>query len=272
MKKRLGELLANTGDMALKRRARRLIEKLDLRPGEKILDAGCGDGFYLHLLSNLGKFELVGLDSEPRALKSATKNLKGRRVKLIEGNILKMPFKNNSFDKIVCSEVLEHLQDDLTSLKELKRVLRPGGVLMITVPNHNYPFLWDPINWVLEKVFKTHIKSGFWAGIWNQHLRLYYPEEIRKLIKKAGFKVGKLECLTHYCLPFNHQLLNLGARILAKGKLPTTVAGSVNKYSKNPEKSFFQKILGVLNKLDILNNRVFTEESAVGVLVKVEND
>lgn len=267
-KEKLDQLLSNTGDMALKRRAKRLIEELGPKPGGRILDAGCGDGFYLHLLSNLGEFELVGLDSDPRALESARKNLKGRKVKLVEGDVLKTPFKDNYFDKIICSEVLEHLSDDLAGLKELKRVLKPGGTLMITVPNHNYPFLWDPVNWVLERVFKTHIKSGFWAGIWNQHLRLYYPGELRRSVEDAGFKVEKFECLTHYCLPFNHYLLNLGARILATERLPRAVTCSVSKYSERHQEPFFQRVLEILNKLDALNNRTLRQKSAVGILVK----
>ena len=146
----------------------------------------------------------------------------------------------------------------------------PSPVLMLTVPNHNYPFLWDPINWILERGFKTHIKSGFWAGIWNQHLRLYYLEELRKIVKKAGFRVEKLECLTHYCLPFNHHLLNLGARILVGGILPKSASKSISKFSKGSKKSFFQRILGVLNKFDELNKRVFKQKSTVGILAKAK--
>lgn len=267
---KLDSLLINTADPALKRRARRLIEELDPCPSERILDAGCGDGFYLHLLSNLGEFELVGLDNDSRALASAKRNLKGAKLKLVEGDILKTPFKSNHFDKIVSSEVLEHLEDDLSALKELKRVLRPGGVLVITVPNHHYPFLWDPVNWVLEKVFHTHIKDGFWAGIWNQHFRLYSKEELRETIIKAGFKIRSLTCLTHYCLPFNHHLLNLGARLLIGGKLPERITNSINKYSEGSQNSLLQRVLEILNKLDRLNDKTFRQKPTVGILVKAK--
>ena len=68
---RLKDLLANTGDMALKRRARRIIEEIDPRPGDNILEIGCGDGFYLHLLSSLGVKDLniTGVDIDKEALK-----------------------------------------------------------------------------------------------------------------------------------------------------------------------------------------------------------
>src|SRR5689334_16933642 len=144
-------LLVNVGDMALKRRARRMVEELHLKDGDVILDAGCGDGFYLHVLSKLGKFKITGLDFDKNALESAKKNLKGvKQIKIMHGSVMELPFKANTFDKIVLTEVAEHLPDDLKGLKEIYRVLKPGGILVLTVPNHNYPFLWDPVNKTLE--------------------------------------------------------------------------------------------------------------------------
>jgi len=268
-KEKLNQLLANTGDMALKRRARRILEELSPKKGEKILDVGCGDGFYLHFLSNLGEFKLVGLDNNPLALVSAKKNLKGKKIKLVEGDIFKMPFADNNFDKIICSEVLEHLKDDLAGLKELKRVLKPRGILMVSAPNHNYPFFWDPVNWILERIFKTHIKSGFWAGIWNQHLRLYKPLEIKNVVEKAGFRVEKLESLTFWCLPFNHNLLHLAARVLYGGKLSGQLASVVSKYETKTKRPFLVSFaFWVVNTIDKLNDIWIPKNRGVGVFVK----
>ena len=91
----------------------------------------------------------------------------------------RLPFKAEFFDKVMMSEVAEHLPDDVKGLKEVKRLLKKAGILILTVPNHNYPFFWDPLNWTLEHFWGTHIKSGFWSGLWNQHLRLYKPDEIK---------------------------------------------------------------------------------------------
>ena len=144
-------LLANTGDMALKRRARRILTEIDPRHKDKILDIGCGDGYYLHLLHNLEpKAILTGTDFDPKGLAKAKVNLDGK-IKLVQADLMKRTvFATGEFDKAVMSEVAEHLHDDLKGLTEVKRILKPGGILCLTVPNANYPFLLDPINRLLE--------------------------------------------------------------------------------------------------------------------------
>lgn len=270
IKNRLEKLLKNTGDMALKRRARMIIEGLDIRDGDRIIDIGCGDGYYLYLLSNLGaKISLTGVDSDKRALESAKKNLKGKKVRLIYGDLMsKLPFANSTFDKAVMSEVVEHLPDDVKGLEEVRRILKKSGTFVLTVPNHNYPFLWDPVNWTLEKLFNTHIKSGFWAGIWNQHLRLYTPREIRKAALKAGFRVNRVEPLTYWSLPFNHYLLNFGARILAKDKSSNLTKGA-DKFSKSGKRSIVTELFFILAGLiDNLNDFWMIKETGISVFVR----
>lgn len=267
---KLDALLTNVGDMALKRRARRIVEGLELKNGDKVLDAGCGDGFYLHLLSQLGNFSLTGIDFDKNALNSAKKNLsKVKGVKLLHGSVMELPFKANSFNKVICTEVAEHLPDDLKGLKEIYRVLKPGGVLVLTVPNHNYPFLWDPVNKILEATTGKHVTSGFWAGIWNQHIRLYFPQEIISKVKKAGFMVEATENVTHYSLPFNHHLLNFAARMLYGGTMNPQVAKDVSKFSTQKKKKI--TVIGLafqfVNWIDNFNNRV-TDKSSVSVFVK----
>ncbi len=267
----LDTMLSKVGDMALKRRARRMIEELGLQDGQHILDAGCGDGFYLHMLSNLGKFDLTGIDYDKNALASAKKNLEGKNIKLLQGSVMELPFKKNSFDGVIMTEVAEHLPDDLLGLKEIYRVLKPGGTLVLTVPNHNYPFLWDPVNKVLEDVAGTHISSGFWAGIWNQHIRLYYPQEIETKIRQAGFKVLKNESLCHYSLPFNHHLLNFAARMLYGGKVDPQIVEDISKFSttEKKKKSYIDYAFQFVNWVDHFNEGV-TNKSSVSVFIKAQ--
>ena len=267
--KKLDKLLDNTLDLALKRRAKWLIENLNPQDGDKILDVGCGDGYYLFLLSNLGlDLELVGIDNDVNALKPARQNIKGRKVKLLYGDLMKrLPLKSNSFDKIVMSEVLEHLPNDFKGLSEVRRVLKPDGVIAISVPNYNFPFLWDPLNWVLQYIFKTHIKSGFWAGIWSQHIRLYRPKEIKKVTEKAGFKIKKVYIQTFWSIPFNHNLINLGARILTKNSSKTLFSG-VNKFKIEEKKSFIAYLYFYLtNFVDKLNEIWMPEDIGVSIVV-----
>lgn len=271
-KTRLEQLLENTGDMALKRRARRIVEELNPQTGDKILDVGCGDGYYLYLLSNLGlKLKLTGTDFDPNALASARKNLKGTRIPLVQADLMKgLPFPDNSFDKAVMSEVAEHLPNDVKGLKEVYRVLKPGGILCLTVPNSNYPFLWDPVNWVLERLFNTHIRSGFWSGIWNQHLRLYKQEEIEGVIKKAGFEVETVESLTWWSLPFNHNLLHLAARALYGGGFSPKVASAVSKYEKKTKRpALINLAFKIVSWVDKLNDVWQPKDKGVGIFVKV---
>ncbi len=234
MKINLNNLLNVVGDVALRRRARWLIQNMNLKKGDIILDIGCGDGFYLYLLSKIDSdFKLTGIDINIHALKSAKANLKGKKVNLICGNVLKLPFPKETFDKIIASEVLEHVGDDLSALREINRVLKKEGTFVLSVPHKNYPFFWDPINWILDHFFDVHIKSGFWAGIWNQHLRLYTEVNLQTLLKKSGFKKIKIAKLTHYCLPFNHYIINIVAIILASKKIPNIFQKLFSKYKAN---------------------------------------
>lgn len=255
---KLEQLLSNVGDMSLKRRGRMMIEALKLKEGDKVLDIGCGDGFFLHLMSNLGlKLNLIGIDYDRQGLMRAEKNLESSSVKIKQADLMKqLPFKDNTFSSAIMSEVAEHLPDDKKGLREVYRVLKPGGRLAMSVPNANYPFLWDPVNRILEDVFRTHFKSGFWAGIWNEHIRLYTPQQINKVVKSAGFKVEKVACLTHYCLPFNHYLLNLAARMLYGGKMSVETVKQVSKFKvPSKRKLHINLLFWIANTIDRLNRK-----------------
>lgn len=268
MKDKLNQLLANTGDIALKRRAKWLIEYLELENGQQVLDIGCGDGFYLHLLSNLSyKLKITGLDNDENALKSARNNLRGKKVKLVSDNARTLPFRSNTFDRVIASEVLEHIDNDLVALTEIKRVLKPGGVVVLSVPNLNYPFLWDPINWLLERFFNIHFKKGFWAGIWNQHKRLYSKNKLELLIKKAGLNESHVQKLTHYSLPFNHYLINIVARYLAWSKSNKEIKQSLSKFTTSKHtKNRKLNIFSIINYFDKLNDIWDGEGSSVSLV------
>jgi ubiquinone/menaquinone biosynthesis C-methylase UbiE len=267
----LNTLLKNTGDMCLKRRAKLLVTELNPQKEDTILDVGCGDGFYSYLLSQLGNFNLTGIDSDPGALKNAKDQVGNKRLKLVVGDVLKMPFKANTFNKIVCSEVLEHLPDDKKGLQEIYRVMKKNGTLCITVPHWNYPFFWDPVNYILQRVFKTHVKAGFWSGVWNFHVRLYQVDELINVVKSAGFKIEKVSCLTHYGLPFNHYLTNIGFRLRTSDKLPQEVKDSLSKFHPDGKRTFFSTVLEIINWLDKRNNREFPQTtSTVGIFLKAK--
>lgn len=272
IKYKLLSLLESTGDMALKRRAKNIIEGLDLKEGDRVLDVGCGDGYYLHLLSNLGlKLRLDGVDFDESGLNRARKNL-GSKIPLKTGDLMKkLPYESGIFDKVIMSEVCEHLPDDVKGLREVRRVMKNGAILCLTVPCTDYPFLWDPINWTLEKLFNTHIKSGFFAGIWNQHIRLYKVREIRKVVEKTGFQVEAAKALTWWCLPFNHYIVNLTARIIAHLNLSSGLKSSLSKYSKKPQRGIFLDLaFSLANFIDGLNDIWSFSGKGVSVFIKAK--
>jgi ubiquinone/menaquinone biosynthesis C-methylase UbiE len=258
---KLEKYLKNEVDMALKRRARRVIEELDPKRGDKILEAGCGPGYYLRILSKLGlELKLYGLDVDQNALIKARKII-GKMA--TNADLTKrLPFKENFFDKVFLSEVLEHISDDGKALNMIYRVLKPGGRLIITIPNKDHPFFWDPVNWVMERMLGRHIRVGLWAGIWSNHLRLYSVEEIKRLVKKRGFSVIYVEPLTWWSLPFNQN-------ILYGGKLKLLPGGVSNVISKQISSDNLPKriILKFLNLNDRLNDIFRSEKIGVSILI-----
>src|SRR3989338_3593108 len=267
---KLESLTANIGDMALKRRVLSIVKGLDINNSDSILDCGCGDGLYLKIIKELSVAAVSGFDLNSESLRLAQGYTKDMNVPLVQGRIGDLPYKDNSFGKIFSTEVLEHVEDDLGALKEILRILKPGGRLIITVPNHNYPFFWDPVNWTLEHCLGERIKSGFWAGIWNMHLRLYYREEIESLIRQAGFKVASTEFLTHYCVPFNHIILYGFKKVLLSGVLPKGMSNTADKFSAGKDKQSGLIRLGyrLLEIIDRGNDTQDKERSSAAILVK----
>lgn len=267
IEKRLTKLLANVGDIALKRRAMNIIKSLDLKSKDKILDLGCGNGYYLYLLKGMNsKLNLVGLDNDKNAIESIKENIKGK-VKLILGDVKKLPFRDNYFDKVLASEVIEHIDDEKKIIAEAYRVLKPRGIFVLTTCDIDYPFFWDPVNWILKHCFNTHIKSGFWAGIWNQHLRLYKKNYLEKILKDANFRVARIESLTFWCLPFNHYLVNCMARLFYGGKLPKNISRGIDKFAIGKQDPLLRLIFWVVNKVDYLND-LFPQNGGVSIFIK----
>lgn len=267
---RVEKLLSSVGDMALKRRAKIIIEEINPQSGERIIDLGCGTGYYLYLLNNLAiSLKLTGFDNDKRALDEAKNTLNNKKIDFIAGDMHKMPFKNNTFDKAISSEVLEHLRNDDVALKEIFRILKPGGILVLSVPSINYPFLWDPVNWVLQHFFNSHIKTGFFSGIWFGHIRLYSFNELKNKIERAGFKIEKAEELTYWCLPFNHYLVNIVARLLYDVKISPKIADNLSKFKESKKPLIIDLMFRFVNKLDNLNE-IIPLSNGVNVFVKAK--
>jgi len=176
-------------------------------------------------------------------------------VTLTRGNIYRLPFPDNSFAGVILSEILEHIDDDVPGLREVRRVVKPGGVVAITVPNAHYPFGWDPINKPLEKVLLRHIGRGPLAGIRANHVRLYAQDELREAVARAGFEIEAERSFTHYSFPFIHNLVyGLGKPLLESGAMPKQMAQAADRTTFDQNKgSLWNPInlgIAVLNWFD----------------------
>lgn len=227
----------NEADMAFKRRVETIFEWVAPRDDDLILDMPCGRGFYLNMFRHANRCRLVGADLDWEVILKARHNLQGKDgIMLNHADIYALPYADNTFDAAILSEVLEHLDRDVDGLQEVYRVLKPGGAVAITVPNANYPFLWDPINKSLETLFGVHIQHGPLAGIWANHVRLYTREQLRASVRAAGFNIEEERAFTHYSFPFIHNLVyGLGKPLLESGLLPQTLANAADRtaFDKN---------------------------------------
>lgn len=269
----LDRLLANEADMAFRRRARVLLGYLELRDGLRVLDCGCGMGFYLLAMGKLWDLRLVGLDGDPDRLRQAAS--RSVPAELVLGDAQQLPFADASFDAVLMSEVLEHVPDDGLALREVSRVLKPGGVLAVSVPHARFPFLWDPINAVWIALGGSPIRRGPIAGIWSNHERLYLPQELAECARSAGLTVEALREATHYCVPLSHFLVyGIGKPLVERELLPRGLRGSADRFSglentgalTNP----FNAGRALFRLVDRLNDRpgAAAKRSFVNVLLK----
>ena len=165
------------------------LDRLGVQSNLRILDLGCGTGAMLPHLRRFGAVE--GVDADERAI-GFCRSRGESHVHLLESD--ELPFGNESFDLVTAFDVLEHIEDDRRALAEARRVLRPGGTLMITVPA--YEWMWGPHDEI------------------NNHKRRYGSAEVETKIASSGLELDRL---TH----FNTLLLPVIAAVrLVRKRLP----------------------------------------------------
>jgi SAM-dependent methyltransferase len=109
---------------------RHILRLLDIQPGERLLDVGCGIGYLSSLARSCGA-EIVGVDMSRKALAYARDQLTGG---FVAGGAGGLPFADDSFDKVIFADVIEHVPDDRMALAEIVRVARPGARIVISTP------------------------------------------------------------------------------------------------------------------------------------------
>lgn len=162
----------------------------EFKQGDSVFEAGCGLGNWVFIFAKLG-FSAYGLDISLASLRSAanyghSNNLK---YKLIQGDLRKVPLKDNSFNIIVSYGAVEHFPETSEAINEFKRILKPGGACLVTTPN--------PFNF--HRLIGRHIlnitrskKLGY-VG----HEDAYTPRQLGRLFEKCGFSRIRYGVLSH---------------------------------------------------------------------------
>jgi ubiquinone/menaquinone biosynthesis C-methylase UbiE len=274
---KLDVLLRNESDVAYKRRVRTMMSYLDLQPGQTILDCGTGMGFYLKTISELcPTCRLLGIDYAEKVLRFAQGHLAARGALVTRGDIHQLGFASESFDRVVMSEVLEHLTDDRRALREVWRVMKPGALLAMTVPYRHYSYWYDPINRVAEGLFRRPIRTGPFAGIWANHERLYARQEFLDVVASAGFAIERVAMLTHYCFPATQTIVyTCGKELVERNLLPGFISKSTHRFrgaeNQGSRLNPINWVLALFNWVDHFNEdqaRLATKDTFVNIAIQ----
>ncbi len=166
-------------------------DRLAVKKGDIVLDAGCGFGRHSLEFVSRGAtvysmdMDMASLRKTRFSLTEMKKYLKNREIRYLvhSGDALSLPFKDNSFDRIICSEVMEHVRDDERACNELSRVLKKNGRIAITVPTVFSEHIYDLLT------YEYYTSPG-------GHIRKYFPGELAAMMRRNGLEV--------YAIGFKH--------------------------------------------------------------------
>ncbi|MFP6834656.1 MAG: class I SAM-dependent methyltransferase [Pseudomonadales bacterium] len=152
--------------------------RLRLAPNDRVLDLGCGEGRHAITAYLNAAVRVVGLDLSHNDLLTARDryaefqdpNDSSRQVDFLRASGLRLPFGDASFDKVICAEVLEHIEDFETVLAEIQRVLKPGGTLAVSVPR----FGPEWVCWQLSAAYHQ-VEGG--------HVRIFKAKDLQRAVE-----------------------------------------------------------------------------------------
>lgn len=167
------------------------LDLLGLNDGDWLLDAGCGEGRHTWEACRRNHSTIIAFDIDIGSLKRVKRRMTALRNKdiingnchLLQADINNLPFKNGAFNKIICSEVLEHMPKDQEVVKELVRVLNSNGAVGVSVPHHRA----ESICWTLSKEY-----YGFPGG----HIRIYETRQVIDLLRSNSLSIYAV-CRNH---------------------------------------------------------------------------
>ena len=159
-----------------------------LRAGSRLLEVGCGAGNLLLQATIAGSYP-VALDLSMQALAFVQSRLKETQSSAeAPGDFIctqaigeSLPFREDSFDCVLLSEVIEHLEAPQVSIRETVRVLCPGGRLLITTPN--YRSFWPLMEWAVDRMNMAPKMAG------EQHISRFHPSSLKKILIESGLRM-----------------------------------------------------------------------------------
>jgi len=140
-----------------------------------LLDYGCGDGYWSLFFSQLSACEVTGVDYNPLRLERARSIIKN--AKIIEADLRNVNEQLGKFDMVFCSQIIEHIKDDVSFLKGIRTHLKKDGVLILGTPNEGS----------LTHRFRNYITKGE-----TDHVHFYTEKEIKYKIEQFGFIIKNI--------------------------------------------------------------------------------
>jgi len=178
----------------------------DINENDKVLEIGCGIG---NILERIKKGHLYGVDISEVQIERAKKRL-GSGVNLTKAPGESLPFEDKFFDKIICTEVFEHVLEPQLIINEMKRVLKDGGIISLSIPNEKL------INFTKSVILGTGLrrilepKESNWNLASKNNLDEWHLQDYSlTLIKKQAeqlFNISQIKRIPYFFLPFRYVL------------------------------------------------------------------
>lgn len=156
-----------------------ILKLISIRP-KSILDVGCASGWLLNEIHKCHPYaQCTGIDVYASAILYGKKKYKN--LNLLQADAHHIPFPDNSFDVVICAEVLEHVSKPENVLKEIYRVLKSDGIAIVEM---------DTGNWIFK--FIWNIWTNVFQGVWrDSHIHSFNTQKLEKMILKNNFLLNK---------------------------------------------------------------------------------
>jgi len=234
---KLGEACSLQHITTLKKRLNFILDNVNVGERSRILDIGTGKGVYIYLISRrYPHVNFVGIDINEKNIAQAKDIIQEENVELVVMNAERLMFKDDTFDVALMIEVLEHIPHPEKAIKEVYRVLKPGGKLIITAPNKLFPFethgfrvgskcygtkgLGFPFLPYLPEMLRKHVANA----------RVYTPWHLKRMLVKEGFSITNIKFLSPSLDQLRINFPRLGRFI-----------------------EFFQELLELVEKIPVIN-------------------